>query len=992
MMRKSLSTLVSVALLGGLLGLQLPAPVQAADFTATVNIDTTAEYDLQEGLIGYNMHITNRAYHFTDPDYVDMVKDLNAKWGRWSAGTANDVFNPKTGQMTEERNAQMFDNRNLYHKYDWERQIAKGKGYMDLIAYYEFLRQTGSRLTMVVNGFTSTPIEIADLAKFCLDNNIIVDYWELNNEPYLFNGGTSAIPKFYNSAVDYLNKLKPFRDAIKAVDANAKTTVAYTPKGNNTWDQSILNYTAGAPVPWWDAIVWHTYEANDPNSSNGITFDESMKNGNWLLPVLRSRIDSNYLANSELSPTPIIQNELDVKVAGPLYNTQYNAIYNAEAMMRLSTVPKANNYMLTGTGGIPLWTLDSAADYNDRVLDAYEKNQVFNTASVDHELYFKTAGLSNKLVNQAINNSTKRWNTAISGGTTVPTLSDMLASSTIPALYATAYKGNYNNNNKNYVLITNKSSKSHDVTLQMNGTSVNASKNAYYTSSSDPQAGNSSSSPAAIAIQTASYTGTNPVFVPPYSVMRVEWSRSDALTVPVKTRITSAETGASNSVDLKWWPIAGAAGYTVKYGTASGSYSNTVSAGTSTTFTVSGLSANTTYYFVVTANNASGSSAVSNEVRARTAIPAVPTAVRAFGQRGNMAQIEWQSVPYAAGYKVKYGTTSGVYTTTLDAGNRLGMNVEGLTSGTAYYFAVTAYNGKGESVNSSQLSATPILDLAYTPNNLQSAGGTSTSVNLTWEPSYVRSFKDYFEDGIATDTWTETKGTWTVTDHPSAMRDTKVYKVTSTSGLAQSNTGSTSWEDYFVEAKVEVDSWTANGTVSLLGRYTDDNNYYRYVYDNSDQTFKLIKSVGGTFTTLATKTLADVQATRYFEPFDTTNMRMIMEFVGNSIKCYIDSREIMSATDSSHPSGKIALASNKQQAMFDKVYVWIDNMTGSAGTYKLYRSSSPQSGFSVIASGLTNPSYTDTGLTAGNTYYYKVKAVKSGVESVENSNVLTVVK
>lgn len=365
-------------------------------------------------MICRNMHITNRAYHFTDSDYVDMVKDLNAKWGRWSAGTANDVFNSKTGQMPEERNAQLFDNCKLYYKYDWEREIASGKGYMDLVAYYEFLRKTGSRLTIVVNGFTSTPNEMADLAKFCIDNNIIFDYWELSNEPYLFNGGAAALPKFYNSAVDYLNKLKPFRDAIKNVDPNAKTTVAYTPKGNNTWDQSILNYTAGAAVPWWDAIVWHTYEANDPDDSNGISFSESMQNGNWLLPQLRSRIDNNYLANSELNPIPIIQNELDVKVAGPLYNTQYNAIYNAEAMMRLSTVPKASNYMLTGTGGIPLW--------------------------------FKTAGLSNKLVNQAINNSSKRWNAAVTGGTTVATLSDTLSSSTAPALYATAYKGDYNNN------------------------------------------------------------------------------------------------------------------------------------------------------------------------------------------------------------------------------------------------------------------------------------------------------------------------------------------------------------------------------------------------------------------------------------------------------------------------------------------------------------------------------------------------------------------
>ncbi len=48
-----------------------------------------------------------------------------------------------------------------------------------------------------------------------------------------------------------------------------------------------------------------------------------------------------------------------------------------------------------------------------------------------------------------------------------------------------------------------------------------------------------------------------------------------------------------------------------------------------------------------------------------------------------------------AGYKLYYGTSSGSYTISVDVGNVESSLVMGLTSGTTYYFAVTAYNQIG---------------------------------------------------------------------------------------------------------------------------------------------------------------------------------------------------------------------------------------------------------------------------------------------------------
>lgn len=48
-----------------------------------------------------------------------------------------------------------------------------------------------------------------------------------------------------------------------------------------------------------------------------------------------------------------------------------------------------------------------------------------------------------------------------------------------------------------------------------------------------------------------------------------------------------------------------------------------------------------------------------------------------------------------AGYKIIYGTASGVYTEFLSVGNVTNANVTDLIEGTEYYFAVTAYNSLG---------------------------------------------------------------------------------------------------------------------------------------------------------------------------------------------------------------------------------------------------------------------------------------------------------
>ncbi|MGB8437101.1 MAG: LamG-like jellyroll fold domain-containing protein, partial [Burkholderiales bacterium] len=69
--------------------------------------------------------------------------------------------------------------------------------------------------------------------------------------------------------------------------------------------------------------------------------------------------------------------------------------------------------------------------------------------------------------------------------------------------------------------------------------------------------------------------------------------------------------------------------------------------------------------------------------------------------------LAWDAVANATGYKVHFGQSSGTYTASVDAGNKLNQAVTGLNDGTRYYFAVTAYGPQGttESGFSNQVSA-----------------------------------------------------------------------------------------------------------------------------------------------------------------------------------------------------------------------------------------------------------------------------------------------
>lgn len=83
--------------------------------------------------------------------------------------------------------------------------------------------------------------------------------------------------------------------------------------------------------------------------------------------------------------------------------------------------------------------------------------------------------------------------------------------------------------------------------------------------------------------------------------------------------------------------------------------------------------------------------------------------------------INWATVTGATSYNVYWSTTSGVTkaTGTKVAGVTSPYTHAGLTGGTTYYYVVTAVNATGESVESSQVSATPSASVLILSENFE---------------------------------------------------------------------------------------------------------------------------------------------------------------------------------------------------------------------------------------------------------------------------------
>ena len=504
---------VTVVLLGAAC---LPVMAQT---TASIDIDTTVTVPVHPGFSGVSDDL-GFPVEYWDYRFNTLAAQVGYGWVRFPGGSSSDIYNWQTGEDVAAWFSQFAGN--TAGPSQTAIALVAGRGGANLIDAANRANFLGASLIVCANGFTDTAQSIGQLAAYVKANQIPVAAWELANEAYLF-------PDFFADATTYLDKMKPYRDAIKAVDPNATVAIFIRDPGGGTavtnpWDTAVAAY----PDKYWDAITFHHY----PQQSTG-NFAQWMADESAALATKTDTLVTGQLAaigppgvkflNTEFDPS--IPNDSQTGAVSITDGTLWGGIYAAEFTMRMSTAPAM---LHVGPNEITNFAGISAANgFQGQVTAAANAGKTIDTLSLDFGFYIGAQAMGQAVLNRVINRATQSNKTTVTGGAVVPATG---IAAGIPALYAMSYT---NATGGLSVVITNKSATAHRVTIRVNGAAATGSFPLQFVTATDPSSANTAASPTTVTIQTGN--SGNPVMVPAYSVLR-----ADLTTPAVATFVNSA--------------------------------------------------------------------------------------------------------------------------------------------------------------------------------------------------------------------------------------------------------------------------------------------------------------------------------------------------------------------------------------------------------------------------------------------------------------------
>ncbi|MGB7747664.1 MAG: hypothetical protein WBN75_10300 [Verrucomicrobiia bacterium] len=519
------------------LGLMPQIQAQANTNVVVVAFATTNSTPLNPGFAGFCTEMLASAVEYYDTNFQQITATLSPGWLRYPGGALEDAFEWTNGlTMTNVISEFPQAEQNLL---DDTVEILPGKGgalFSDFAAMCA--KVGGAKIVVCINAYTDTTNSAAAIAEYALTNHIPVAAWELCNEPYVFSG--TAPKDFFLNSTDYVAQMKPYRNAIKVADSNAVVAIYFNDAGEpepNTWDNDLKNYTD----KYWDAVVYHHYPFLP---TNGVPFPDLMALDNWELASNTTVRMLNYLIpDNNSNMTFLITEYAPARGDGmggqnPPCTTLYGGIYAAEYVLRMSTLPQMSfvgPYQLLNPNGI-----DQTNNNFQAVTTAYNEGRSTNTAGLKFGFYLGAQVAAEAVANWALTRSTAVYATTVgTNGPTVPI--DTNGISTIPAVYAQTYQGG---NGKRYVVLTNKGSNAVPVQIIQDGGVVTNQFLETFVTGSDP--GTINAPPPNSAIQIRSQLTNNPVTIPEYSVVRLEWT---AFNVPPPSLAVTV----SNAVQTLCW-------------------------------------------------------------------------------------------------------------------------------------------------------------------------------------------------------------------------------------------------------------------------------------------------------------------------------------------------------------------------------------------------------------------------------------------------------
>jgi hypothetical protein len=489
---------------------------------AVANINMTSTAPLAPGFSGFHDEYILNGVEYYDPKYIPFVQALKPGWLRYPGGTPSMAFDWQAGHLNTTWVNNLCPEVGSFGCEAMTRgqQLTQAKGGASLTNFAAFCQTLGATAIIDFNSWTDTnPNSSGLMVQAAQSAGLPVKEWELANEPYFYS-------EVFPTASSYASAMfTPYYTPINTTDSSSLVGLFYQGQFSGVanvnyakWDNGMKAYTPH----YWQGVSMHIY----PITNETITTVNEEQTLNGFLAYGTNQYFNSYVTPLIGANTPLFLSEFNSDAFSTLAFESYiyNAIFLAEYIARVSTVPN-----LQGVGVTQLYIGNSfnqgiiraVNDYENYLIEQVKINPNYSTNTATNpktqfSFYFSTNALALEILNGAVNSSNATWPTTVSGGPTVPIQG--YDGNPIPAVFAQGYQGT---DGTHYVIITNKSSVSVPIGIEVNGLLGPASVTASYISSTSDTAQNTAT--AQTAVQIVNTTFTNPLTVGPYSVTSIQW-------------------------------------------------------------------------------------------------------------------------------------------------------------------------------------------------------------------------------------------------------------------------------------------------------------------------------------------------------------------------------------------------------------------------------------------------------------------------------------